>query len=114
MKINTHQRTYLVFAGLIWLALFSSPSVQARIIMQDNFDGYSDLSEMSAWGPGPNISLEPTGGINNSKCAMVTYDQSGTPPYWFGRSVANENLSQLYVRFYFKAEDPSGGSKFLK
>jgi hypothetical protein len=103
---------YLIMG--ITLILIFPVFADARIIVQDNFDGYSDIGGMSDWDPASNISLQETGGINNSKCALVTYDRSGTPPYWFGRSVANENLSQMYVRFYFKVDDPSGGCKFLK
>jgi len=87
---------------------------QARIIFQDDFDGYTDSPGNHGWGISSNISLQPSGGMNNSQCVMVTYDRPGTPPYWFGRNVSDENLQEIYVRFYFKVDDPSGGCKFLK
>ena len=95
-------------------AIFIGGAGEARIIFQDDFDSYSDSPGNHGWGTSSNISLQTSGGINNSHCVMVTYDRSGTSPYWFGVNVANENLSEIYVRFYFRVDDPSGGCKFLK
>lgn len=95
-------------------AIFIGGTTEARVIFQDDFDSYSDSPENHGWGTSSNISLQTSGGVNNSHCAMVTYDRSGTSPYWFGVNVANENMSEIYVRFYFRVDDPSGGCKFLK
>ncbi|MGP8323230.1 MAG: T9SS type A sorting domain-containing protein [Methanosarcinaceae archaeon] len=108
---------FLVFAGIL------NMNVYAQIIFQDDFDGYSDSPENHGWGMSSNISVADTGGLNGSRGIIVTYNTSGTSPYWFGKNVSDEQINNIYVRFYFKIHDPEyagtedayyGGCKFLK
>lgn len=104
------------FMSLITVLLVSNfiftTNTRSEIIFEDNFDSYTNT--ITGWSTSDSISLQNTGGINNSKCARAYYTRSGTTPYWFSKSVANRNLSEIYVRFYFKVDNPSGGAKFLK
>ena len=88
-----------------------------HIYFEDDFDGYSDSPANHGWtgGTSDKFSFPDNEGFGGSKCVKVTYDESGTPPYWFGKSISDLNLQELYIRFYFKLEDPHGASfKFLK
>jgi hypothetical protein len=58
--------------------------------------------------------LSTRGCFNGTKCARVRYSEPGTGPYWFGKKIDSYNLSEIYVKFYFKVVGPSGGAKFLK
>ena len=104
--------TALRFVTYLPLALCWLSSAQAEIIFEDDFDSYQD--EITGWSTGSNIYLQKSGCVDNSACAKVAYTGAGTGPYWFGKDVSAENLSEIYVKFDFKVDNPSGGSKFLK
>ena len=110
---------------LIFVVVFlcCGKTLNAQILFEDNFDGYSDSPENHGWGMSSNVSVTDTGGLNGSRGIVVTYNTSGTGPYWFGKNVNDEQLNNIYVRFYFKVHDPEyagtedayyGGCKFLK
>ena len=103
---------FLKIAFSFILIFFYITTANAEIVFQDDFDSYS--TTITGWSIGDNISLQQNGGINNSKCAHISYTREGTSPYWFSRNISDQNLNEIYVRFYFKVDDPSGGCKFLK
>lgn len=102
------------FSLIVSLLVFcvGIPPVFGKVIFQDDFDGYTN--SISGWGAGTNVTLQNNGGIDNSKCARVNYTSKGTGPYYFSKNILSHKLSEIYVRFYFKVDYPSGGSKFLK
>ncbi len=107
-------KRFVIICSVVFLGMVICKDVGAEIIFQDDFDGYSDSPANHGWGVSSNISMVDDQGVNGSRCAMVTYNCSGTSPYWFGVNVSSFNRNALYVRFYFKVDDPSGGCKFLK
>ena len=113
MKNNENRSTEKLIKAIILFVVYilCTDIANAGIIFQDDFESYND--SITQWKVGSNISLDKNGGVNNSKCAKVTYNKPGTPPYWF-RYKMNKDTSQIYVKFHFKSEKPSGGSKFLK
>jgi hypothetical protein len=107
-------KCFLIICFVVFFGMVICKGVEAEIIFQDDFDGYSDSPANHGWGVSSNISMVNGQGVNESRCAMVTYVRSGTSPYWFGVNVGDLNRNALYIRFYFKVDDPSGGCKFLK
>lgn len=100
---------------------FNLSDASARIIFQDKFDNYNTKAEVAAnYELGRDVTLDTSQGVNGTKCLRITY--SGTAPSdpamaAINRSIANENLSSIYVRFYFKVSVVNvnnGGCKFLK
>jgi len=94
-------------------ALFFSANSFAAVIFQDDFSSRNT----SAWNTvGSNVSIDPTGGLGGSPCVKWTYNRSGTSPYEFLRYVNTHNLSEIYVRVYFRATKTSttSGCKFIK
>jgi hypothetical protein len=110
-------RKLYFFILAIVLCSFVNGQAYARILFHDDFDSYSDAPSNHGWtgGTSANFSMQNTSGVNNSRCIMVTYNRSGTEPYWFGKNISNENMQEIFVRFYFKMETPNGASiKHLK
>lgn len=101
------------YLGLLSIILITPSISSGTVLFEDDFESYT--STISNWNTSSNISLSTSDGINGSKCAKVAYTQAGTAPYWFSKSVAMNNISEVYVRFYFRTDAySSGGSKFLK
>ncbi|RKY37203.1 MAG: hypothetical protein DRP78_01645, partial [Candidatus Omnitrophota bacterium] len=116
-------RMIVIAINLWFFCVFFGGVVNARVIFEDDFDSYMDSPENHGWGIGSNVAITETEGRNGSRGIMVTYNTSGTSPYWFGKNINAEQLGDIYVRFYFKAHDPEyagtedayyGGCKFLK
>ena len=104
---------FLRFMIPLSLAIFWLPSAQSEVIFQDNFDSYTGA--ITGWNyVGTNVTLQTSGCISNSKCAKVAYTGKGTAPYTLSKDVSSRNLSEVYVKFNFKVDNPAGGSKFLK
>ncbi len=102
-----------LIAFLIAIVLVHSTPAFARIIFQDNFDQHT--SSITGWKTGAQVYLEKAGGINNSQHVRVNYTHQHTLPYVFSKMIGEHNLSEIYVRFYFKVgPNAQGGSKFLK
>ncbi|OUS77786.1 hypothetical protein B1748_03105 [Paenibacillus sp. MY03] len=84
----------------------------AQVLFEDDFNGYTDAPSNHGWGASSAISIDPTGGVDGSHAAKVTIIGEGTRP--LSRNVARDNISQVYVKFDFRMDNPSGGIKFLK
>lgn len=111
--------TLIMVVFFLFLALVTSVSAHAAVLFQDNFDSYNDSPANHGWStskvsPTSNISMVDGQGVGGSRAVMITYDRPGTGPYWFGVNVGKFNRNAIFVRFYFRVDDPSGGSKFLK
>jgi hypothetical protein len=101
----------------VFLGLFvgSATTSVAGIVFQDNFDSYSDSPTKHGWNYiGSQVSTPSTEGKNGTRGLKVTYNSKGTGPFSVQKSIAGSNLQQVYVKFDFKVDNPSGGSKFLK
>ena len=83
------------------------------VVFEDDFN----TGNLSKWGTkGSNVSIDQTGGLNNSPAVKWTYNKSGTPPYELIAGIGNHNLSNIYIRVYFKAvkDSTTSGAKFIK
>jgi len=105
---------YLKQLFVFLFIISASHTSYGKIFFQSDFDSHSDPLSMPGWKTGSNVSLDPNGGLNFSQCVRVCYTSGGTGPYLLSHSIGNLNLSELYIRFYFKVDKPSGGAKFLK
>jgi hypothetical protein len=109
-------RQQKLIAFLIVIVIFAinhSTPACARIIFQDNFDHHD--SSITGWITGAQVYLEKSGGVNNSQHVRVNYTHQHTLPYVFSKLIGEHNLTEIYVRFYFKVgPNAEGGSKFLK
>lgn len=95
--------------------LVVSTSLNAEILFQDDFDGYTDSPENHGWHMSSAISIPSNEGYNGSRCAKVAYTRSGTSPYWMGwNGIGGYNVDRIYVRFYYKVDANQGGCKFIK
>lgn len=105
----------ILFLSLLSIFVLLPTAYGAQMYFQDDFE-YSDSIGNHGWGsPDSNIEQMSSGGLNNSGCIRVRYDHKGTPGYWLGVNVSALNLSDIYVRFYFKRTSwVEGGCKFLK
>lgn len=104
-------RSIIITLFLVFFTVSFTPAF-GEVIFQDDFDDYT--GEITNWSVGSKVSIDSSGGIDGSQAARVHYDQSGTSGYWFSKNVQSHNLDEVYIRFYFKMDKPSGGSKFLK
>lgn len=99
--------------SILAISIFLCMPSFAGVIFQDNFDEYTNT--ITGWSQvASSVTLDKTGGIKKSQCARVNYTGEGTGPYWFSYNISSHHLSDIYVRFYFKVDNPSGGCKFLK
>lgn len=103
---------------LLLLIVFSTGVSNATVAFQDNFENHTNsltATNISGWGS--EATLDPTGGLNGSKGAKVTYGTSGVNAGIFIDTSAYTG-GEVYIRFYAKVDCGSGacygGSKFLK
>jgi len=99
----------------LWLFVWMGTDAVAGIIFQDDFDSYVDSPKNNGWSSiGSQVSTPSSEGRNGSRALKVTYIKEGTAPYVVQKSLNGLNLQEVYVRFYFRVDNPSGGCKFLK
>jgi len=110
----------IIETGIFLLLLFSFNArvTNAAIIFQDNLENHTNsLTGTNIGGWGAQATLDPTGGLNGSKGAKITYDAPGVNAGIFLDTSAYSG-GEIYIRFYAKVDYGSGngygGSKFLK
>jgi hypothetical protein len=93
-------------------------SAVAEIIFEDDFESSSSVKSGGWSAVGKNVTLETKNCNNSSKCVKIRYAEQGYSPYLLQKTIRDANVSEVYVRFYFKFDDPAiccpGGAKFLK
>jgi len=107
MKTSFNKFSLSVIFMLLWFA-----PAHSEELFRDDFNAYAD--KLTGWTQGKNVVLQKDGGINNSQCVKITYTGGITADTTLDKYIGNYNLSNIYVSFYFKTDDPSGGTKFLK
>jgi hypothetical protein len=106
---------YLSIVAIIGLIAWSATTAIAGIIFEDNFNGYSDSPLNHGWSVmGSQVTPANTGGFNNTRGIKITYNHQGYGDFVFNKNIASLKLQEMHVRFYFKVDNPSGGSKFMK
>ncbi len=106
---------YLSITIAIGLIVWSATIAAAGIIFEDNFDGYSDSPLNHGWSVmGSQVAATTTGGFKGTRGIEITYNSPGYGNFVFNKNIADLKLNGMYVRFYFKVDNPSGGSKFMK
>jgi hypothetical protein len=99
---------------IITIFLISTPCLCGQFF-SDDFDDYADTPLNHGWTTmGSQVSVVNTDGHNGTRGILVTYNQKGYDQYVFNKNISSLSLSEIYVRFYFKVDDPSGGCKFIK
>jgi hypothetical protein len=111
VKMRQWRIITFIFLTLLFFGTFIT-DLNAAILFQDDFN-YTGSPTAHGWNAiGSRIAVVSGGVTNNA--AEVTYSSSGTSYYAFSKNIQSFNKSAIYVRFYFKADTPSGGCKFLK
>lgn len=102
----------------ILLAMFLSASgfATAATLLQDDFNSYTSIGELTSSGPWtyvtPTATLESTG-CYSGKCVKIPYSGEDYKP--IEKNVNSSNASEIYVRLRFKITGAGvGGIKFLK
>jgi hypothetical protein len=112
-----------LFLCAIYLLLLSVQVSLADVLVEDDFDGYSDEPSMHGWVQGSKVTVIQDG--YSGRGVRCTFDtaRSDAGNYVFARRVFSYSRSDLYVRFYFRLIDPTqagtnqayeGGCKFNK
>ncbi|WP_168121490.1 cohesin domain-containing protein [Paenibacillus sp. HB172176] len=88
------------------------PSDPPQVLFEDDFENYTDVPMNHGWRGISDIEVDQTGGVDGSHAAKVPITGQGN--HYLARTISRDNVSQVYVKFDFRMDNPSGGSKFLK